>query len=73
MTKIEAIDKNIADCHEMFEKCQKQVEGFKAMQPSPAMPQKKIDRRIAMFQREADKWELRLAKWEARRREIVGE
>lgn len=70
--KLRAIEANIADCHAMIRKAQEQVDGFRALEPSRSMPQKKIDKRIALFLREVQSWETRLAKWEARRQSVVG-
>ncbi len=69
--RLQAIEKNIADAREMIAKCQAQVDGFSAMQPTRLMSQKRIDRRIALFTREVEQWRKRLARAEAQRAAIL--
>ena len=67
---LRAIDKNIADAREMIAKCEAQADGFAQMRPTWLMRQKTIDRRIALFTREAEQWRRRLAQAEAQRATI---
>jgi hypothetical protein len=69
--RLRAIDKNIADCLQMIEKCNAQVQGFRRKQPTFLMSQRTIDKRVALFLRESEQWEQRLAKWQLERAAIV--